>query len=194
MSRGEMTPKRYLADEESHERPDELMLKGLSIQEAIEYNKNLREYMKITDKTSEHKFLQENYDALDMAIKALEQTELNPSYSGVKSRLEPWEDCISRAEALMHSHIEYDDDGEGHIVIYAEDIEDLPPVIPQQKIGNWIMNKEYNGYGTTIKDCKCPFCGEKALLKNSHSMDGQSIVFSYLSNYCPNCGAKLEVE
>lgn len=44
----------------------------MTSKEAIEYNKNLREYMSITDKDSEYKFLQENYEALDMAIKALE--------------------------------------------------------------------------------------------------------------------------
>lgn len=42
-------------------------------EEAIEYNKNLREYMRITDNKSECKFLKENYEALDRAIKALEQ-------------------------------------------------------------------------------------------------------------------------
>ncbi len=41
-------------------------------EEAIDYNKNLKEYMKITDKKSEYKFLQENYEALDMSNKALE--------------------------------------------------------------------------------------------------------------------------
>lgn len=40
------------------------------------------------------------------------------------------QDCISRQEALKYSHIEYDDDGVGHRVIYAEDIEKLPPVTP----------------------------------------------------------------
>ncbi len=30
--------------------------------------------------------------ALDMAIRALEQTELNPSYNGIKNELEPCED------------------------------------------------------------------------------------------------------
>jgi hypothetical protein len=53
-------------------------------EEAIEYNKNLREYMKITDKNSEYKFLQENYEALDMAIKALEQ---EPRWIPVSERL-----------------------------------------------------------------------------------------------------------
>ena len=43
-------------------------------EEAIGYNKNLREYMRITDKDDpECKFLNENYEALDMAIKALEE-------------------------------------------------------------------------------------------------------------------------
>ena len=47
-------------------------------EETIEYNKNLREYMRITDKNSEYKFLKGNYEALDMAIKALEQTRWIP--------------------------------------------------------------------------------------------------------------------
>lgn len=44
-------------------------------EEAIDYNKNLRMYMQITDKESEHKFLEENYVALDMAINALEREQ-----------------------------------------------------------------------------------------------------------------------
>jgi hypothetical protein len=50
----------------------------MKIEEAIEYNKNLREYMRIIDKDSECKFLKENYEALDMAIKSLEQTKWIP--------------------------------------------------------------------------------------------------------------------
>lgn len=42
-------------------------------EEAIDYNKNLRMYMSLTDKNQPCKFLEENYIALDMAIKALEQ-------------------------------------------------------------------------------------------------------------------------
>lgn len=42
-------------------------------EEAIDYNKNLKMYMKISDKNNLCKFLEENYVALDMAIKALEQ-------------------------------------------------------------------------------------------------------------------------
>ena len=53
-------------------------------EDAIEYNKNLREYMRITDKNSKYKFLKENYEALDMAIKAL---ELQPEWIPVSERL-----------------------------------------------------------------------------------------------------------
>lgn len=44
----------------------------MTIEEAIDYNKNLRMYMKISDKNQLCKFLEENYTALDMAIKSLE--------------------------------------------------------------------------------------------------------------------------
>ena len=85
-------------------------------EEAIEYNKNLREYMRITDTESEFKFLKENYEALDMAIKVLEQIpDLKETYNKgykdgqkalafhlelCKEEQEPCEDCISRAEAI----------------------------------------------------------------------------------------------
>ena len=99
-------------------------------------------YEQITGESAEHvpiiklgAFL----DGYDMGVKALEQTELNPSYNSVKSELEPCDDCISRAEALRRSHIEYDDDGEGHRVVYVEGIEELPSVTPQQK---WIPCSE----------------------------------------------------
>ena len=42
-------------------------------EEAINCNKNLRMYMRLSDKNQPYKFLEENYIALDMAIKALEQ-------------------------------------------------------------------------------------------------------------------------
>ena len=57
------------------------------------------------------------YEALDMAIKALEQ--------------QPSEDCISREEALRHRHIIYDDDGVGYSVVRVDEIEQLPFVTPK---------------------------------------------------------------
>ena len=81
--------------------------------------------------------------ALDMAIKALEQ--------------QTCDDCVSRAEALKHSHIEYDDDGIGHRVVYAEDIEELPSVTPS------IPEVEDNfdiGYNCGYADAMCDIGGE----------------------------------
>lgn len=42
-------------------------------EEAIDYNKNLKMYMRISDKQNPCKFLEENYIALDMAIEALKE-------------------------------------------------------------------------------------------------------------------------
>lgn len=45
-------------------------------EEAINYNENLKMYMKITDKQNPYKFLEENYIALDMAIEALKEPNI----------------------------------------------------------------------------------------------------------------------
>lgn len=92
------------------------------------------------------------------------------------------EDCISREEALKHSHIEYDDDGEGYRVVYFEDIENLPSVIPQPKIGRWI---ESTGYDDRDRWYSCSECG-----RNINLICGARLA-DY--PYC-HCGAKMEVE
>ena len=112
-------------------------------EEAIEYNKNLREYMKITDKKSEYKFLQENYEALEMAIKALEQ--------------EPCEDAISRQiiSDYVESHIQEINTGYGNLNKHTNEIlrmivdyiESMPPVTPKiQMIQNPCV------------ECGCNYC------------------------------------
>lgn len=60
-------------------------------EEAIVCNKNLREYMRITDKNSEYKFLKENYEALDMAIEALEQ---KPILDNTRAEIESQREAI----------------------------------------------------------------------------------------------------
>lgn len=62
----------------------------MSRREAIDYNKNLKMYMKISDKQNPCKFLEENYIALDMAIEALEQ---KPQWIPCSERL-PEEDDV----------------------------------------------------------------------------------------------------
>lgn len=89
---------------------------------------------------------------------------------------QPCEDCIERAEVLMHSHIEYDDDGVGHLVIDVEDIKELPSVTPQPKVGKWWERTRYP------QESRCWDCSEC-----------QETVFER-TDYCPNCGAKMEVD
>lgn len=44
---------------------------SMTREEAIDYIKNLKMYMKISDKNNRYKFLEENYIALDVALEAL---------------------------------------------------------------------------------------------------------------------------
>jgi len=62
------------------------------------------------------------------------------------------DDCISRAEALRHSHIEYDNDGEGHRVVYFEDIENLPSVTPTSDAEGDYESGYNCGYADAIDD------------------------------------------
>lgn len=130
-------------------------------EEAIDCNKNLRMYMRLSDKNQPYKFLEENYIALDMAIKALEQ--------------EPCEDTISRADAIKRVSkclkgvfVEYEDIARK---MFAED--KVPSVQSKIKTGHWINIDETHS--------KCDRCG--AVFEIS-SENGEA-------NYCPHCGAKM---
>ena len=70
-------------------------------------------------------------DAEIQKMQELEQAQLEKAYELGKAEVQLCDDCISRTEALKHSHIEYDDDGIGHRVVYVEDIEELPSVTPK---------------------------------------------------------------
>ena len=105
------------------------------------------------------------YEALDMAIKALSA--------------EPCEDAISRAEAMTEimmfaGNVKPDEE---NIYIKVSDavqlLRELPPVTPKQKMGCWI-NYQKNIWIYT----QCSECGT---------------VHDTKTNYCPNCGAKMEV-
>ena len=45
----------------------------MTVSEAIEKLKNMRLFMRITDKNSEHKFAEDDYKANEIAIQALER-------------------------------------------------------------------------------------------------------------------------
>lgn len=125
-------------------------------QEAIDFNKNLKMYMKISDKSNPCKFLEENYVALDMAIKALEQEQyykdLAESYEKTINKLtkaiaeqEPKTDgdCISRqaAEEITWEEPSYTD-ALNVLTEVREKIRRLPSVKPQEPKTKWIPCSE----------------------------------------------------
>lgn len=114
--------------------------------EAIDNNKNLRMYMRLSDKNQPYKFLEENYIALDMAIKALEHPEKN-----VVS-IVPCGNAISRYDAIhLADELKQDLPDDEHltdmVMAHNEGISEyqtqlslLPPVNPQNcdtcEVGN----------------------------------------------------------
>jgi len=122
-------------------------------------------------------------EALDMAIKALEQ--------------EPCEDAIRRADAealfrnarskLNPSDYKTADEFNTRdlMLLNAEQfIHLLPPVRPQEpKTGHWI--EDTNGTYTDNHDTwECSECGHAQILLEGTPKDNDY-------NYCPNCGAKM---
>ena len=103
-------------------------------------------------------------DAIDLAIKALEQ--------------EPCDDAISRADVKKYLSAP---DANGDRVIYESDLDLLPPVIPQQKIGRWIMSED--GLCRPI----CDKCGAHPWKGYIPTTKEATEVFKY----CPSCGAKM---
>ncbi len=109
------------------------------------------EEVPISDKD---KLLLEVNKAICNNLKALEQ--------------EPCEDAVSRQE-VKEQMLKYGFYGPDMTV--TEFVEDLPPVTPQPKMGQWI-----NG--------ECSICGEHApywILATTY----------YNSKYCPNCGYRM---
>ena len=95
---------------------------------------------------------------------------------------EPCEDCISRQAVLgmkIIAPIALAANGEAvqyKEVVFVRDLEELPSVTPQPKIGRWIrQTDDYHDY------YECEHCGIAVGLDD-------------IRNYCPNCGAKMEVE
>jgi Zn finger protein HypA/HybF involved in hydrogenase expression len=83
------------------------------------------------------------------------------------------DDCISREEAIRVAE-------QGQIQGYEWEFKklcNLPSITPQPKIGKWITTRTFMHDGEFYCDkCKCDS-------PNNEKWD-----------YCPNCGAKMEVE
>lgn len=90
---------------------------------------------------------------------------------------QPCDDCISR-QAVLDEAFEVDTKEYGRVEVVGVDaIASLPPVTPQPKMGRWI----YTGNYITDGMLKCSECGFEHDVSEKFS-------------YCPNCGAKMEVE
>lgn len=128
----------------------------------------------------------EQVDALEMAIKALEQ--------------EPCEDAISRQAAIdgiadLKKSPWFNDDTTEAKVIRKEAVEiiedlcikSLPSVTPQPKVGKWLEKEVISD--KVIEEWQSAKCSKCNLYHTTPYM-------YYFSNYkfCPNCGARMEVE
>lgn len=99
---------------------------------------------------------------------------------------QPCEDCISRAKALemLGDEPENWTDTEKEIQEvndyrwFKSILEELPSVTPQQQMGKWLAKSFHEVY--------CDNCG--------FDFDIMTNKFIDKMKYCPNCGAKMEVE
>jgi hypothetical protein len=104
--------------------------------------------------------------AFDMAIKALQAQSC--------------EDCISRQavhEMLENIPVNESDKWFNWLQKACIRLAELPSVTPTRSTGRWIDIQYFKNDDTYYRP-KCPFC---------------SIEPKEYSNYCPNCGAKMEV-
>jgi rubrerythrin len=122
----------------------------------------------------------EDNELIESAIEALEQ--------------EPCEDAISRKEAL--EALEQEEplvwcDGADEIAAYnqwssdVDTIKNIPSVQPKPKTGHW-EPMWYGGYADG-----CPVWEEWDCSECGYEHNGLE---DTLTNYCPNCGAKMESE
>ena len=100
---------------------------------------------------------------------------VTPSYNSIKTELKPCEDCISREEALEEA-CEFYEIGYNGKGIFRR-LKELPSVTPIRPYGHWITNSDYPD------KLICSECNSKF---DMWWIDKGS-------NYCPNCGAKMEV-
>lgn len=125
-------------------------------------------------------------EAYDMAIKALEQ--------------EPCEDCISRQAAVDYCYqlinvehqqgsdeMNYGQERVAQTETILHHLEFIPSVTPQPKTGRW-LEKEVNSDKVIDEwqSARCNVC-------DKYYTTPYMYYFSHY-NYCPNCGARMEVE
>lgn len=162
----------------------------MTLQEAINTLNSIKEYYNDKNEDSYVGFDNEDNEALDMAIKALEQEPCENWYDVPSDEMtleqarqavrdlrkmwaehleqEPCEDAISRQAVLDMMQMRMGGK-ELYMAVY-----DLPSVTPKQKAGKWIEH--------CYQNLSCSNCGY---------IVADTDIDEY--KYCPNCGAKMEV-
>lgn len=107
-------------------------------------------------------------DTFDIMIHCQSEEEQNEVLAKLNAP-QPCGDCISREKALQITRAWFDREATPSDL--KNEIEQLPPVTPQPKMGRWIEHFDESG-----KWYECDQC---------HTDWGGSF------NYCPNCGAKM---
>lgn len=115
--------------------------------------------------------------------KAIEQEPVMPvmfypQVEGITPTVvEPCTDAISRQAVLDLAKF----DGRENLgsIIHAFDVEQLPPVKPAEKVGQWKRVSMDKYVQHAMAYYRCSECGKDII--GTH-------------NYCPSCGAKMEVE
>lgn len=121
-------------------------MKEMTPQEAINKLNDLKLYYNDEDEESYYYnvgFDDEDNEALDMAIKALEKQNVDKSAMMYETMgCGACEDCVSRQAVLDKKELVELEDGQSFYCINPKDIETLPSVIPQPKSGEWILTSK----------------------------------------------------
>ena len=105
-------------------------------------------------------------EAIEVVIKALEQ--------------EPCTDAISRQAVLERAinapiaKVMTEDKVIYRKIVFADEIENIPPVTPAEKVGHWIDHQEDRWIYAKCSECET--------------------IHDTRTNYCPNCGSRMMQE
>ena len=116
-------------------------------------------------------------------IMDMDETQEQLDFVQPPATLTVGDDCISRqqAKAYLYDRIDRLKDNELYDIfskIIDDMVNELPPVKHQERTGHWIKTIGENGITSAVRCSKCGF------------EDNRYMLF----RYCPDCGARMEVE